>query len=283
MRDNRQMLPPDGHVHSEWSWDASDGAMERTCARAVEIGLPSVAFTEHADFTPWTLLAGGLPAGMRAEVTSDGVLIPPVFDADGYLECIQRCRDLFPELRILSGVELSEPHWHTHQAAKLLDLGSFDRVLGSVHCMQTGDTRFLEIADAYQEHSAADVVRRYLAESTRMIKGSDVFAVLAHVDYAVRSWPSGAGPYDPGVFEADYRDLLGALASTSRALEVNTKGPLHPQVVHWWHEAGGDAITFGSDAHDPAALARDFRTASAMVETHGFRPGRRPHDLWRRA
>ncbi|HEY6684454.1 MAG TPA: PHP domain-containing protein, partial [Propionibacteriaceae bacterium] len=42
-------LPPDGHVHSEWSWDAPNGSMEKTCSRAVEMGLPAVAFTEHAD------------------------------------------------------------------------------------------------------------------------------------------------------------------------------------------------------------------------------------------
>ncbi|HET8662547.1 MAG TPA: PHP domain-containing protein [Micromonosporaceae bacterium] len=277
------MLPPDGHVHSEWSWDAARGSMERTCARAVEIGLPSIAFTEHADFTPWTLLSGGLPAGVRAEVTPDGVLVPPVFDAEGYLACIQRCRWRFPGLRILSGVELGEPHWHTRRAADLLDLGSFDRVLGSVHSLQAGEARFLETADAYQERPAADVVRGYLAEATRMTKASGVFAVLAHVDYAVRQWPSSAGPYDPGAFEEDYRDLLGALAGTSRALEVNTNGPLHPQVVRWWHEAGGDAVAFGSDAHDPDTLARDFHRAAAMVEAYGFRPGRSPHDLWRRA
>ena len=47
------MLPPDDHVHSEWSWDTLTGNMERTCARAVEIGLPSVAFTEHVDFAPY--------------------------------------------------------------------------------------------------------------------------------------------------------------------------------------------------------------------------------------
>jgi histidinol-phosphatase (PHP family) len=38
------VLPADSHVHTEWSWDAPDGSMERTCARAVEIGLPAIAF-----------------------------------------------------------------------------------------------------------------------------------------------------------------------------------------------------------------------------------------------
>ena len=64
--------PPDGHVHSEWSWDAPGGSMQRTCAWAVDIGLACVAFTEHADFTSWTLGAGRLPPGARAEVTPEG-------------------------------------------------------------------------------------------------------------------------------------------------------------------------------------------------------------------
>jgi histidinol-phosphatase (PHP family) len=276
-------LPPDGHVHSEWSWDAPGGSMERTCARAAAIGLACIAFTEHADFTPWTLLDGRLPPGFRAEVTPDGVVVPPDFDVDGYLECLQRCRDRYPDLRIRSGVELSEPHWHARRTAKLLDLGEFDRVLGSVHSLATGAARYLEIGDGYRERTAQEVVRGYLAEVTRMVTGSDAFAVLAHIDYPVRYWPRGAGRYDPCTFEDEHREVLRALASTSRALEVNTRVPLHPRIVRWWHEAGGDAVTFGSDAHDPAALAHDFAAAAAMVRAHGFRPGRDPHDLWMRA
>ena len=41
------------HVHTEWSWDAPRGHMERSCERAIEIGLPALAFTEHAD---WALV-----------------------------------------------------------------------------------------------------------------------------------------------------------------------------------------------------------------------------------
>lgn len=47
-------LTADAHVHSEWSWDAgslpsSDETMSRSCARAIQIGLPAVVFTEHLD------------------------------------------------------------------------------------------------------------------------------------------------------------------------------------------------------------------------------------------
>ena len=66
------------------------------------------------------------------------------------------------------------------------------------------------------------------------------------------------------------------MAEAGKALEINTVLPLHPTVVRWWHEVGGDAVSFGSDAHEPASLARRFREASDLAEACGFRAGSRP-------
>ena len=41
--------------------------MEKTCERAVEVGLPAVAFTEHVDFTAWGV-HDNPPAGGQAAV-----------------------------------------------------------------------------------------------------------------------------------------------------------------------------------------------------------------------
>jgi hypothetical protein len=99
------MLPADSHVHSEWSWDAPDGSRERTCARAVEMGLPAVAFTEHADYTAWEVAASDFAGHeqLTAFLTPDGTLTPPRLDLNGYLECVQSCRDQFLNLRVISG------------------------------------------------------------------------------------------------------------------------------------------------------------------------------------
>jgi histidinol-phosphatase (PHP family) len=257
--------------------------MERTCARALDLGLPAVAFTEHADYTAWTVLPGELDdhEHLKAFVTS-GSLAPPPLDGDGYLECVQRCRDQFPQLRIISGVELGEPHWHSGVAASLLKAGRFDRVLGSVHCLPF-EGRFAEPPNLYRWRPAAEVVRDYLTEIPRLIKGFDEFSVLAHIDYAVRSWPSQAGPFDPLAFEDEFRHALLVLADSGRALEVNTSGQVHPEIIGWWREAGGKAITFGSDAHDPSGLAHGFSEAVGVVEAAGFRAGRHPHDFWSRS
>jgi histidinol-phosphatase (PHP family) len=277
------VLPADGHVHTEWSWDAVAGSMERSCARAVDLGLESVAFTEHADYTRWVIdpeVRDALRPEDAARVGPDGRFNPPPLAVEDYLACVARCRDAFPGLRILTGLELGEPHWHAAQVAALLRAGEFDRLLGSVHTLALDGPRMLD--HLFGRLEPADLMRRYLAEALGLAGSTAPFGVLAHVDYPLRRWPAGAGRFDPAGFEDEYRAVLAALAGTGRALEINTAVPLPAAIVRWWHEAGGDALTFGSDAHDPSAVARDFAHAAAMAEAAGFRPGPGPHAPWRR-
>jgi histidinol-phosphatase (PHP family) len=277
-------LPADSHVHSQWSWDAPLGSMERSCAQAATLGLPAVAFTEHLDHTVWKIAVEGPYTSdhMTAMADADGFLTPPAFDPLGYLDAIDRCRERFPSLRILSGLEIGEPHWHAEACGKVLGAGRFDRILGSLHCLPDGNG-FAEPWGIYPHRAAAEVLREYLAEVVNLVTETDTFSVLAHLDYPVRFWPEQqAGPFDPWAFEEEFRYALRATAATGRALEVNTRIPLHTAILTWWHEEGGDALTFGSDAHEPSAVAYRFREAADLAEAHGFRPAKNPYDLWAR-
>ncbi|RSM70910.1 histidinol-phosphatase [Actinoplanes sp. ATCC 53533] len=277
-------LPCDSHVHSEWSWDTPVGDMAQSCARAVEIGLPAIAFTEHLDHTVWRVTVEGQHVADRlAEIADpDGTLTPPAFDAAGYLDAIERCRERFPRLRILSRLEMGEPHRHAGQCAEILAAGRFDRVLGSLHTLPDQGT-FAEPWGIYPHRDAPGVVREYLAGVATMMATSGMFAVLAHIDYPIRSWPAEqAGPFDPTAFEEDFRHALRATARSGRALEINTRLPLHATILAWWHEEGGDAVTFGSDAHRPLDVAHGFAEAAQLAEAYGFRPGKNPYDLWGR-
>jgi histidinol-phosphatase (PHP family) len=277
------VLPPDGHVHTEWSWDAVAGSMERSCSRAVALGLPSIAFTEHADFTRWVAdpeVADLMRPVNAGRVGPDGRWNPPPLDTVAYLESVQRCLGQFPGLRILTGMELGEPHWHEAQVKALPGIGDFDRLLGSVHSLEVDGPRMVD--HLFDDFEPGDLMRAYLGEALRLAESTAPFAVLAHIDYPVRDWPAEAGPFEAEVFEDEYRAVLGALARSGRALEVNTVVPLPAAIVRWWYEAGGEAVTFGSDAHEPSAVANGFAAAAAMAEAAGFRPGRYPHDHWRR-
>ncbi len=260
---------PDHHVHTEWSWDAERGSMLETCRRALELGLPSIAFTEHADWV----------RGPQC-----------VVDLPGYLECVERCRLEFPGLRILTGVELGEPHRFPEQAAAILAVAPLDRVMGSVHVIETAEgLRDASDRGLLQTENAGALFRAYLADAIRLVESEARFDVLTHLDYPKRYWP-GETPFDPLQYEEEFRAVLGALARRGAALEINTTrggDPARylcpaPVVFRWWHEEGGERVTFGSDAHSPEKVATGFKLASEAVEAAGFRAQDDPSQPWLR-
>jgi histidinol-phosphatase (PHP family) len=264
-------LIADGHVHTEWSWDAERGSMEESCRRALAHGLPAIAFTEHADF---------VTAFERQR---------PV-DVDGYLDCLERCRALFPGLRILAGVELGEPHWFPHRVSAVLGSGRLERVLGSVHCLKLDGDPVDMSQGALTADRAPNLMREYLGETLAMLDSGQPFEVLAHVDYPKRYWPHAELPFAERDFEEEYRAVLRSAARRGAVLEVNTTRGIEPSrglcpgptVLAWWREEGGAAVSFGSDAHDPSKVAAGFEAAAAVVEAAGFKPATEPTDFWRR-
>ena len=282
-------LPADTHVHSEYSWDTGGptspsavGTMRRTCVRAVRIGLPAVIFTEHVDVSSWVAAPEDFPGHERLLIDQDGVMQPPPLNVEGYLESVQRCRREFPSLRILTGIELGQPHLDRRAAESLIDFSGLDRVNGSLHTLPSRGHRS-EPVTLYRECAdPADVMWAYLSEVPTMVDGGG-FDVFTHLDYAARSWPvEEHGPFDHRRFEDGFRSAMRAIAASGRALEMNTGRPLRPWLPQWWAEEGGRAVSFGSDDHVTTGLAANFYEAAALLEHVGFRPGRRPEDYWTR-
>jgi histidinol-phosphatase (PHP family) len=242
--------------------------MERSCERAIEVGLPAIAFTEHAE---WTIVHEGQHS----------------VDIAGYFDAVERCRAKFKGLRILTGVELGEPHWYPQETAALLAAGPLDQVHGSIHCIRMGG-RVLD-ASQFRERPGIDfheAVKEYFHETLAMVESGQPFETLAHLDYPKRYWLDGLAPYREEDYEAEIRAILDAAARTGRVLEVNTtRGrTLCPDitVVRWWREVGGQAVQYGSDAHQPDKVAEGFKLATQMVEAAGFKPAPDPMALWRR-
>jgi len=271
-------LPADSHVHSQWSYDTFGRAsMVAECQRAVELGVPAVAFTEHVDFTDY---GPGDAIGATGVETGWWDAIRPL-DVTGYLASIEECRHRFPSLRILSGVEAGEPHLFAGSLAAVLAAGSFDRVLGSLHAL-VWEGRLTNSSSLFKVLAPVEVMRRYLAEVAVLVEDSGAFETLAHLDYPRRHWPAGAGPYPEAGLEEDYRAVLSALASSGRVLEINTFSPMASvTLLRWWREEGGRAVSFGSDAHVASRVADKFPQAVAIAEAAGFGRGRDPSDFWR--
>ena len=271
--------PVDSHVHSEWSWDAPrEASMARSCEQAIAAGLPGVAFTDHLDFTTWT---EGDQIGAE-NLDPRRYTRMHLLDVAGYLAALDECRQRYPELRIFAGVEIGEAHLWAASAAATVARAKPDRILGSLHAIPW-QGRLTAADDLFRVMPAGDVMRRYFAELLRLVEGSGIFGVLAHLDFPRRMWPRAAGTYQEQAFEAEYRAVLTALAASDRVLEVNTKGPLvSVDLLRWWRECGGRAVSFGSDAHQPWRVGDKFKPAVDVVEAAGFRAGRDRFDFWRR-
>ena len=283
-------LPPDDHVHTQFSWDAAGrGSMDAACARAVELGLPSVAFTEHLDLTPWFVPPESLHMFPRVGadyVDATSTFHAPAIDFAAYFESIERCRVTYPSLRILTGLEIGEPHWYPAEVAELVGSGRFERILGSLHSTRIdGRPRVIDEwfhTDAIEGTSEADAFRYYLTEARAMIEADEHFEVFAHIDYLTRQVTMARRRHDPRALEDEYRGTLTALARSGRVLEINTRLPLDPLIVRWWHEVGGPAVSFGSDAHTGPRVAHGFEQAMSVAEAAGFRPTHDRLDFWRR-
>ena len=272
------VLPPDNHVHTEWSWDApAEASMRRSCEQALAAGVPAMAFTDHLDFT--TAADGDRIAAEHIEPRPYSRM--HLLDVPGYLATVQECRQRYPDLRILTGAEIGEAHLWAASARTVVAGAGFDRILGSLHAIPF-DGKLTPADYLFRRMPAGEVMRRYFAELLRLVEGSGIFQVLAHLDFPRRMWPRTAAAYDERAFEPEIRAVLQALAASGRVLEVNTKSPLaSPQLLRWWRDAGGSTVSFGSDAHQPWRVGDRFKLAVDMAEAAGFRAGRDRFDFWR--
>ena len=252
--------------------------MARSCEQALALGLPAVAFTDHLDFTEW--IDGDLIGAEHMDPHRYSRMRP--LDVPGYLAAVTEIRERYPDLRILTGAEIGEAHMFGASAQRVVATANFDRVLGSLHAIPMNG-RLTSAEDLFRLLSPVEAMRRYFAEVTRLIAASDVFQVLAHLDFPRRMWPGSACPYHEETFEPEYREVLRALAGTGRVLEINTKSPLASVgLLRWWRDCGGTAVSFGSDAHQPWRVGDKFKQAVDIAEAAGFSPGRDPFDFWRR-
>jgi len=244
----------DYHVHSTYSGDgkASIGAM---CARAVELGIAEIAFTEHVDNNPLDQCFGR-------------------FDPDVFSREIDEAREQFGDgLHILKGVEVGEPHLYPNEVEELLTKHTFDLVIGAVHWV--GDT--IISVDAFSHLDVDALYHRYFDEVLRMAEQSD-FDVLVHLDLVKRFGVKYLGPFQVAPFRDQVQAILRAIIRRGMALEVNTSGLRQPceepfpgrEILALYRELGGHLITIGSDAHRSEDVGSGLAEAAELVWAAGF-------------
>lgn len=242
----------DYHLHSEFSFDSSE-TIEKICEKAVQEGIVELAITDHAEFP-----------------LSEAAPFPDLEKRDSVIE---KCRDLYPQLSILSGLEIGQP-WKA--VARDSFCPSLDFIIASVHSL-----------DGYQNSKCSDMTcsetRRFLDDYLSQLifmAETEEYDVVGHTTYLFRFLPEKMiEAYPPEFFRDSYAELFSVLIKRGKGIEVNCSGlrmptigktfPSHELLI-LYRDLGGKVVTVGSDGHSCRSAFLGLKQGYDVLKSAGF-------------
>jgi histidinol-phosphatase (PHP family) len=256
MESSRYTVSPgiDYHVHSNLSVDAYD-SVEAMCARAVDIGLTEIVFTEHYDTEP----------------ADEGY---EFYDYEKSHQAVQRMQDKFSDrLTVKLGIEVDYQTVYEETIAGFLAGKHYDYVLGARHWEQGA----LIGRDYFEGRPEDEAYGRYF-ETVLPLVETGLFDVLAHIDLVKRDGTERYGTFEVEKWMPRIEPILRKLVEKGMGLEINTSGVRQPPgepypglaVVKRYRELGGRILTVGSDSHRIEQLGVGLDTGIRLAGQAGF-------------
>jgi len=253
-------LPADYHLHTPLCRHA-EGEPTDYAARALALGLTEIGFSDHSpmpqdDFDDWRMRLGQL---------------------DEYVEKVRRAQREHPTLTLRLALEVDYLPGHEDWIRDLAARQPWDYLIGSVHYISGGWDIDSPFKRELWTRCDVDAVWAEYCERLRQAAASGLFEILGHADLPkkFRFLPRR----DLGEL---FAPVFDAARASDTAIELNTAGlrkdcaeiypsPALLQLAH----AKGVAITFGSDAHQPAEVGSALTAAVELARSVGYREWRR--------
>ncbi len=244
----------DYHMHTARCGHA-EGRMEEYAARALELGLLEIGFSDHfpllhIEDTTLSMSLGEMPL---------------------YVREVEELRTQFAGLPIRLGIEVDYLPETAASLPSLLSAYPFDYIMGSLHFVDGWGFDDPRNLDDYKDRDILAMWERYfdlLGDAAE----SGLFDILAHPDLIKKF---GFRP-DTDVSPI-YHACLDRVAETGIAVEVNTAGLRKPVGEMYPGEDflclcrdRGIAVTLGSDAHHPLEVGDSFEEAVRMLRRVGY-------------
>lgn len=251
----------DLHIHSCHSHDSKQ-TLDEICRKALQIGLDGIAVCDHVDL--WFAEELHTEQAIRACMTD-------VKEAQ---------KKYGSRLTVLQGVEMAEYLDGPETAERILSLGEFDVILGSVHSV-----RFETITDSYSridfssmsEDRIDGFLKEYFKKISEMTEKTD-FDVLSHLTCPLR-YINGKYKRDVDIlrYQKEIFGIFEQIIQKEISLEINTSGlgeafgkPM-PDIplIRAYIKMGGKRITLASDAHIPQNIGKRFKEAKSFLQDMG--------------
>ena len=230
----------DMHVHSKFSIDGVS-TMEDYCLIAEKSGIRAICFTEHVDFNS---------EEKNLSIVKDNR--KQNFVVEDYFSELNRLREKYSSIILLSGIEFSEPNMFPDEFA-LYSSYPFDCITAGIHhCYNS-------VFPGAGNLSVSKAIHEYYQIMQKAIEFGG-FQVMAHLDFPKLF-------FDKWIINNDVLDtILSTMINKNILLEVNTSSLNNPCdepmpsyfIINRYVELGGNKIVIGSDAHSSDRLANHF-------------------------
>jgi len=248
----------DYHLHTKLCGHAV-GEIEAYVAHAVTQPLQEIGFADHLPMLKWAQPT----YAMSFE------------DLPQYVANVRRVQQMYPNLPIKLGIE-ADYYSAAEEAATraLLEQYPFDYVYGSVHFVDdwaiddpSNLTRWAEVG--------VDVVYERYFLGLQAAARSRLFDIMAHTDLVKKF-----GHTPTRDFSALIDQTLRCYRECGVAVEINTSGLRRPAreiypapAILQLLKRYEIPLVFGSDAHQPDEVGKDFALAQGIAKTHGLTHG----------
>ena len=252
----------DYHTHTRFSFDGDPASThDAMCRRALEVGLQSIAFTDHCD--------------INGEVER---LYDFPFDPDGSWNAMMEVKEKYKgRLNVVCGIELGNATQYPEAARAVLDAHPYEFVIGSLHNLN----RVPDFCVMNFGHMSDGLIRqlfgRSLDETLEMVQFPGI-TTLGHLTYMHRYVTLAGKKLDFKPYYEKLEHLYRTVIDRDIALEINVStlwkglGISMPtmELLKLYKDCGGKLVTIGSDAHAPENLGKAIRKGYAILETVGF-------------
>ena len=250
----------DSHTHCLHSFD-STAEIDAMVRSAINAGLPGICFTDHHDID------------FPKESPSDP---DALLDIPEHIKSIRDTGQRFSDrIDVLCGIEIGlQPHL-AKENSEVTGGYPFDLVIGSCHLLYGEDPYYGRI---FEGRVSSDVYHDYFVNILENITAFHDFDVLGHLDYIVRYGPEKDKDFTYDKYCDIIDDILKKIITMGKGIEINTSGlksglkwpnPCF-DIVKRYRELGGDIITTGSDAHEPAYVGYEFERLPEILKDAGF-------------
>lgn len=254
----------DYHMHTPLCGHAV-GDPDEYVRQAIKVGLKEIGFSDHAP----------LVSHVDPKITMN---MGQLSLYHKMIENVKKNND--PILRIKVGIEADFIPGFEDKTKKILAGYAYDYVIGSVHFINRWGFDDPAERKRWDEKDINSVYRDYFS-LLRKSAESKMFDIMGHVDLVKKF---GHRPSEDITDEVE--ETAKVFRKSGVCIEINTSGLRKPvkeiYPAAWMlkiYSKAGVPLTFGSDAHDPKDVGKDFEKAFALAKESGFKEYR---TFWKR-